>query len=121
MRMSILIWCVCLIIAGCIESKCENVVLKEIISPNGKQVAVLFERSCGATTPFVQVVMIRESGSAFKADDPESFIFTMRGKHEIGIQWEAADHLIIKRPQDANDIFKEIRLWKGTKISYTAE
>lgn len=108
----------CIIAAGCFGPVCGNVVLEESISPDGKKVASLFERNCGATTNYVQVVIIRESESSFEGNKTEDFIFTMTGQQKIEIQWENANHLVIKRPSNANDIFKELKSWEGIEVSY---
>jgi hypothetical protein len=122
MNVKMLITCLaCLIVTGCFSSPCENTVRNEITSPDGKKIATLFERGCGATTPFIQVVMIRENGSKFRGDDPEDFIFTMKGEHPINIKWESANQLVIKRPSNKSDIFKEEKLWKEVNISYPSE
>lgn len=109
---------ICLIVVGCSGPECGNVILKESISPNGKKVALLFERNCGATTPFVQVVIIRDNGSDFDGNNTEDFIFTMKGQQLIEIQWENAKRLAIIRPLDKNNIFKEQKSWEGIEISY---
>lgn len=114
----LLVGLVCLMAAGCMGPECGNVVLGEYISPDGKKVASLFERNCGATTSLAQIVTIRDSGSAFKGNNTEDFIFIMRGQQKIEIQWENSIHLVIKRPTNAKDIFKELKSWKENEISY---
>lgn len=109
------------VLAGCSEPQCENVILREITSPDGQRVATLFARNCDATTPYVQAVMVREKGSNFSGVDPASYVFTMRGQHKVSIQWLANDHLLVNRPQNSDDIFNEMKVWKGSKISYKSE
>lgn len=114
----LLVLCFCLSSVGCLSSDCENTVLAEVNSPDGKKVASLFEHGCGATTPFVQVVTIREYGTRFEGNDTEDFIFTMQGQQKIEVQWEGDNRLVIKRPPNAGDIFKELKSWNGVEISY---
>jgi hypothetical protein len=61
---------------------CGNTVIAEAVSPSGKTKAVLFERSCGATTGFSSQLSIvaahgnlrNDSGNAFIADGyPEGY------------------------------------------------
>ena len=54
---------------------CENTVLQDIPSPDGRRHAVVFERSCGATTGFSTQVSVvpsareaRGGGNVFSAD-----------------------------------------------------
>jgi len=67
-----------IVIGGCsgdFPGDCENTILSEAGSPNGRLNAVLFERYCGATTGLsTQVSVLRSgirpdvSGNAFVAD-----------------------------------------------------
>ncbi len=111
----------CVALAGCSGPQCENVVLREITSPDGQRVATLFARNCDATTPYVQAVVVHKKGSNFSGDDPASYVFTMRGQHKVSIQWLAGDHLLVNRPQNTDDIFSEMKEWEGAKISYKSE
>lgn len=55
---------------------CENEVIKEVVSPDGKRKVLLFQRDCGATTDFstqASVLSVRASlpndgGNVFSAD-----------------------------------------------------
>jgi len=98
---------------------CDNRVIKDLKSPDGKYSATVFERDCGATTSYVTVVSVRDSSSKFKGDRVDDFVFTMKGRPQIDIRWEDGRHLVIKRPTKNDDIFKELRSWKEVRISYT--
>lgn len=50
-------------LAGC-DSGCENAVLSDAPSPDGRRHAVVFERDCGATTGFSTQVSVLPSGRA---------------------------------------------------------
>lgn len=108
-------------ISACSEQMCGNEILAEVPSPDEAYVATLFERNCGATAPFVRAVVIREKGDDFDGNDVERFIFTMRGRDNIGISWVGIDHLEIARPERGNDIFKSEPSWLGIRISYSSE
>lgn len=49
------------VIGGCSDG-CDNTILSEVGSPNGRLSAVLFERSCGATTGHATQVSVLRSG-----------------------------------------------------------
>jgi hypothetical protein len=67
-------------IAGGCADLCENQPLQEVPSPDGKLSAILFQRSCGATTGYsthVSIVTAEEDvpeggGNAFVADNGHS-------------------------------------------------
>jgi len=70
--------------AACFDMGCANTVLQDIPSPDGRRHAVVFERSCGATTGFSTQVSVVPSvrdahgaGNVFDAD-------TDHGKAESG-------------------------------------
>lgn len=61
---------------GCFLDTCENTLVRSLPSPDGRQQAVLFERSCGTTTGFSTQVSIlaigakpKGPGNVFSADD----------------------------------------------------
>ena len=107
-----------IVLTGCIASPCGNVVLQEVVAPEGQHIATLFERNCGATTPFARAVVIRNSNKRFDGDDVDSYVFTMSGRHDIELHWQDARHLVIVRPFIPKDIFKTLGMWSGTQVSY---
>jgi hypothetical protein len=117
----ILIGAICANFSGCSEPQCENVILQELTSPDGEKVATLFTRNCDATTTFVRALVLRKKGAEFSGGDPSSYIFTMRGEHNVKIEWIAANHLLVSRPQISKDIFSEMKVWEGANISYKSQ
>ena len=65
-----------LAVSSLFGSMCENDVLKELVSPDGKKKVVVFQRNCGATTGFstqasvlsVSGSLPNEGGNVFSAD-----------------------------------------------------
>jgi hypothetical protein len=106
------------LLASCVGPLCGNDVVAESRSPDGRHVATHFERSCGATTPFVQVVTVHESGMPFPGEDTDEFLFTMRGRPAITLAWTGPDELVIRRPPVAADIFRTATRWNGVSVRY---
>jgi hypothetical protein len=106
-------------ISGCgflLRSNCENAIRSEIQSPDGKFVATLFERNCGATTDFSTIVNLRESSRKFDGDNLG--IVITRGQHKFDLVWDGNTHLRLRcHDCRAEDIFKEERTWKDIHIS----
>ena len=50
-------------LSGCVDL-CENEIKTEVASPDETKRAVIFERSCGATTPFSTHVSVLNRGEA---------------------------------------------------------
>src|SRR5262245_9970109 len=87
------------ILSGC-GYQCEEKILREALSPNGKYMAVIFEQNCGATTSILYHVNIRpsDSGFKFKKDDQghilDGRVFT--GYGDIKIKWGDDQHLLVE-------------------------
>jgi hypothetical protein len=60
-------------LAGCSDG-CENVEVSRSDSPDGRHVAVLFQRDCGATTGFTTQLSVIETGDMLPNDGGNVFI-----------------------------------------------
>jgi hypothetical protein len=98
------------IIAGWGCGGCDNHILSQAISPDGKYRAVVFERDCGATTGFSTQVSImpagralgNNAGNAFIADDNHGTAPAGRGGGpEINIVWMSPTQLTIRHHSKA--------------------
>ena len=78
---------------------CSIEVLQDVSSPDGKYVATLFERNCGATTPYHRVVMLRSVGTKLNAEKHGDWVFSVKGQPEIQLKWEDGHHLAILSDQ----------------------
>lgn len=84
---------------------CGNDAYEEFPSPNGKLKAVLFERDCGATTPFSTQVSIIENnqklenapGNAFiGSDDGRAPLTNHQTMERLEIKWVDDEHMVIR-------------------------
>ena len=105
--------------SGCaflLHSSCENTIKLEVKSPDGKYVATLFERNCGATTDFSTIVNLRELSMKFDADN--SGVFVVKGQPKIDLTWDSHTSLRLQCQHcRVDDIFKQERTWKDVNIS----
>jgi hypothetical protein len=74
-------------LAACGSNLCSNEVIAEIPSPDGAYVATVFERNCGATTPFIRVVMLRSASSTLDADRHADWVSTTEGQPTVDVRW----------------------------------
>lgn len=110
--------------SGC-SGGCENTILTEAGSPNGRLTAVLFERSCGATTGHsTQVSLLRSgvlptaSGNVFVADANHGAANeSVGGGPWAEVVWIDDDNLIVKYDAQAR-VFTEKPDIAGVKITY---
>lgn len=100
---------------------CGNQVLSETQSPSGMRRAVVFERSCGATTGFSRQISVlpnhedlfQNAGNTFIADMDQKPIEDLALK----TRWTTADELVVTYPVRARVFLQETRT-RGVKISY---
>jgi hypothetical protein len=107
-----------LLLSSCGANLCKNSLRYEKISPDGKITASLFERNCGATTPYVQVVSLRLSTDTLELEKFDDWVFSIHGKSNIKIKWEEIDKLSISY-SGTGDSPTLKNQWKEIKISYT--
>lgn len=96
----LLLVCISLLLAGCGET-CRNEVVQEVVSPDGQNKAVIFQRDCGATSSFTtQVSVLRRnetlsgSGNVFVADDNHGLVEVGDwGGPWVGVRWSGSEHL----------------------------
>jgi hypothetical protein len=70
-------------LTGCDRSFCSNETIDERISPDGKYTASYFERNCGATTPYIQVISLYPSNTEFDPENHKDWVFTIHGKSDV--------------------------------------
>ncbi|WLQ11866.1 DUF5412 family protein [Hahella aquimaris] len=105
-------------LSGC-SSSCGNRIIDEVSSPNGMNIATIFERNCGATTSYVQAIIIRDRNSNFNGNNVDDFIFTMKGQEEVKVKWLGDNRLVVIRPEKTKDIYIKLSDWEDFKIDYT--
>ena len=110
--------------SGC-SGGCENTILSETTSPSGRVAAILFQRSCGATTGYsTQVSVLRvgdrpaAAGNAFVADTNHGAADkSVGGGPWVEAVWTDENNLIVKYDAQAR-IFTEQSVIAGVTITY---
>jgi hypothetical protein len=109
-----------LVFVACIDP-CENTVSKEVASPDGRKKAVVFERSCGATTGFSLNVSVQgnrkpisqSAGNVFIADSDHGAVKQM----DRTVRWASSDRLVVVYPSGAR-LFKRESRKDGVTVAY---
>ncbi len=112
------------ILAGCSDG-CGNTVLATQDSPDGQHSAVLFERNCGATTPFAtHISVLRKderlsgAGNTFTADANHGAASTgVWGGPWATMAWLSPNKLVV-RYADGSRSFRREGEVDGVQISY---
>jgi hypothetical protein len=100
---------------------CENRTPAEPASPGANKRAVVFERSCGATTGFSTHVSVLDSneappqsaGNVFDADSDHGAIKDMT----VTVRWLSRDQIVIRYPTRAR-IFRKEAQARGIAVAY---
>lgn len=107
-------------LVACIDP-CENRVLSEVPAPKGNRAAIVFERSCGATTGFSTHVSVvsefgrvgKSAGNVFAADSDHGAVKDMT----VTVRWVAPDRVVIRYPAQAR-VFKKDAQADGVSVAY---
>jgi hypothetical protein len=97
----------------CCADPCENRVISDVQAPSGNKGAIVFERSCGATTGFSTQVSVvnafgtpKSAGNVFRADSDHGVAKDMT----VTVRWSGPDQLVIRYPSSARIFKKETRV-----------
>ena len=102
------------LLMGC-GARCENEVHEVSVSPAQDFKAVLFSRSCGATTGFnTQVSVVPSSASAL---DESGNVLVMDGQSQVRMSWRAERELAITG-LNSDEVFKRATEVNGVAIFY---
>ena len=94
------------ILVGC-GGFCSDKVNAESSSPDNVLKATWFERDCGATTDFSEIVSIHKPDNTYK--DDSDIVFVAKGRGQIHLSWSGPRHLSIECIGcQRKDIFKEV-------------
>lgn len=104
---------------------CENEAVVEAPSPDGALKAVLFQRSCGATTGFTSQISILQrdgklsgGGNTFVADtDHGKARAGAWGGPDVHVEWQASNQLLVTYAEKAR-VFKREAESAGVSITY---
>ena len=93
---------------------CDTEVAKEVPSPDGAIVAVVYRRDCGATTGFNTQVGLRKSRTEF--DPEQGQVLAIAGQHDLKPSWTSTRNLTIPIPDEK--IYRQQSTWKEVQIAY---
>jgi hypothetical protein len=83
------------VLSSMFSFNCVHRVVSEATSPDGRYVATVSERGCGAVTHDYRVVSIRRQGTPFKGEDHRSWVFWMENDPEIKVDWSGQRQLTV--------------------------
>jgi hypothetical protein len=113
--------------SACDWSSCTNDLESQLVAPDGSHHAVVFQRSCGATTGFsTQVSVLNGAGPTRSANLPakvgNAFIAdratgASSAKPDIELVWQNSQRLLIRHHPSAR-VFTEPTTVNGVQVAY---
>jgi len=115
-------------LVSCFDGRdlCGNTTIEEIYSPTGRLKAVIFERSCGATTDFSTQIsvfpapqsLVNEAGNIFSADTNHGEAPAgPGGGPEVRVTWITDNKLLVAHHIRAR-IFNSVTQCKEVQITH---
>lgn len=114
---TLLIFLLVILLTSCDAGLCGNELIDEIASPDGKYVASIFERDCGATTPYIRVVSLRLSDTKFAPEDDDNWVFTIHDRSDVKVSWVAVGQLKISYSATSDQPTQREK-WRDVLVSY---
>jgi Family of unknown function (DUF5412) len=98
-------------------SLCGNQLIEDVKSPNGKYAASVFERNCGATTPYIEIVSLNSSVAKFDPENYNNWVFTIHGGSKVKAAWISDDKLKVSYTF-TGDALAQQEKWNGINITF---
>ena len=102
------------------HTHCDDKILTQQRSPDGKYMAVLYHRACANATGLYTCVNVKETSGAVSSQGETQPVLTLRGFHEISASWINPNSLEITSPglKDQRAVLTQENNWKDIKLSY---
>lgn len=105
-------------ITSCGFDLCENTIIRSSKSPDNRFVATVFQRGCGATTPTLSVVSMRNLSSEQDLDKIEDWVFSIEADSGVEVKWLSDDKLNISYMWQGDSPSRKQNIWKEVSIAY---
>lgn len=95
---------------------CVITLQRAIPAPNAKNVLVINEVACGATTPFSTQIVILSAGAIFSREGNPPF-FVAQGRRRLAVNWVSDSQIEIAVPREVQ-IHRRDNSLNGILVSY---
>ncbi|MEY2527569.1 MAG: hypothetical protein QOE73_2340 [Verrucomicrobiota bacterium] len=97
---------------------CKDKITYGSISPDGKYIAIVYQRDCGAPGGLATFVSIQPSVAKFEGR-PKDAIFAVDGPVPVAVSWTDSSNLRIECIRCSPDkIFKQKTAWRNIAVSH---
>jgi hypothetical protein len=102
---------------SCSTGLCDNELIEDIVSLNGKYAASVFERNCGATTPYIRIVSLHLANEKLGYEDSENWVFISKGQPHIKLAW-IGDEILKVYSSGTGEEPTQRNMWGEVSIIY---
>lgn len=97
---------------------CDDTLRSKALSADGRLVANVYERNCGATTDFITIVNVQ--GTSDKFDGNEGPLFSAKGRYELSVAWTGPRTLLITCAKCSRKyVLREVIIQGGIDVKYS--
>lgn len=107
----------CNILNVCGTNECTDVRLADAPSPDGKFLAVKFERTCTGLNVDAHTVSLYAAGEAFDADLESARVYTVMHGQDIEVSWKSIGKLQIGNVPARTPLFQRTK-WQDIEVEY---
>jgi hypothetical protein len=123
-RAAFLIVAILAAIQGCnpigLTGDCSDETKLVVSSPDGRYVATWYERDCGTTTRFANIVSLRAAEAKFDPSDAAARIWVAKNQPRLRIRWQDDSTLRVECEEcPKRDIVKQVKSWQGVTILHS--
>lgn len=107
-----------LTLLGCqprIFTDCADLLKVQTESPDGRYVAVLIERDCGATTDFSSLLSLRDARLATDDRDAD-IVLAVAGRSDITFEW--TENRVLSVHLQEEEVVRRASNWRDVRIIY---
>ena len=99
-----------------IFSPCEQSIVREVISPDGRFVAILSLRVCGSDTGYDSIVRVNPSNDSLNR---KGEVFVVNGERKMKLIWKDNSAVrVVCDTCEANQIFRKESSVHGVVVTY---
>lgn len=97
---------------------CSDTPRSKAVSPDGRLVANICERNCGATTDFSSMVNVQSTSDKFRAE--EGLLFVAKGRYDLSVAWTGPRTLVISCATcSRRNVFREVVALGDIDVRYS--
>ena len=113
-----LLACSVVLLVSC--SPCSDTVRSSVRSADGKLVANIYERDCGATTDFSSMVNVQSASDKFHAD--EGLLFVAKGRYDLSVVWTGSRTLLVTCANcSRKNVYRQVVALGNIDVKYKLE